>query len=123
SKAHCMEQAKADWQAKQDGKNYDYNVQLAAGTHPHVQPRNHAWHPSYSAEWIANYQKDEAEQNAKRIAEAKALTSVSRDQYIANLLAKRIAAVEAADYVKFTNLGWCGRRDLADKLAAKSSGG
>lgn len=42
--------------------------------------------------------------------------------YAAAKLAEALAAIEATDWTIWHNAGWCGRRDLALKLAGKTSG-
>jgi hypothetical protein len=59
------------------------------------------------------------EQKAKMIAAA----AMTEDEYVAHLRAERIARIEAnrvaGKYDEYGVLGWCGRPDLAEKLANK----
>lgn len=112
--------------ADADASNYDYMVECAAGTHRNVtRTRTPAdFHPSYSAEYVANAIAARNAENAKRIAEAKAFIAKypTKEAYVAARLAERVAAVEAKDFTIWHNLGWCGRHDLAVKLASKAPG-
>lgn len=103
SKERALQRAKSSASITQDGKNWDYETAIANGT---------------KVTWV-NFPEQQAEHKARCIA---SLAGRSRDQYVADHLAKRIADVEAADYVVFRNIGWCGRLDLAHKLAAQSEG-
>jgi len=125
----AADMALADKDYKQDGSNFAYYCELAAGTHEHVThviPRS-GYHASYSDEQVAKFQEAQREQNAKGIADAKAVTEGhTRESYVAARRAKRVAAVNegnaAGYYAKWQNAGWCGRYDLAQKLAAKTAG-
>lgn len=98
-----------EW-TKTDGRSYDYYVKIATGNDPYPQ-KNYSGTAEEQAEVDAN--------NAKRVADAKArIDGLTRDEYIAKELAGRIAAVEATDFEEWHNLGWCGRIDLAQKLAS-----
>jgi hypothetical protein len=122
--AHMATATSAEW-AKQDGKNYDYDVECAAGTHPHVTHVSPAsgYHSSYTPERIAEMQQAQRDSNVKRIASAKAtIEGLTRAEYIAKKQAERVARVEAADYTVWHNAGWCGRLDLAHKLEAQMRG-
>lgn len=113
----------SDW-TKSDGNNFDYRRECAAGTHPNVTKVTPAdkFHSSYTAEKIAEFQQAQREMNAKIIADAKVETDgKTREQYIAERQAERVARVEAEDFTIWHNAGWCGRLDLAQKLAAKSA--
>jgi hypothetical protein len=46
----------------------------------------------------------------------------SPDQYVATRYAERHATIEATDWTLWHNVGWCGRFDLAQKLAAQQTG-
>ncbi|SCX31105.1 hypothetical protein DSM25558_5121 [Agrobacterium sp. DSM 25558] len=113
-----------DWH-KTDGRNYDYDALCAAGTHAHVTTVTPAsgFHASYTAEQIAARQEAQREENADRIAKAKAsIGTMTRAEFIADQQARRVASAEKADYTTYFNAGWCGRLDLAQKLAAKFAG-
>jgi hypothetical protein len=59
-------------------------------------------------------------------ATEKLLGATSFTDYVAKFIAKAVAKVEAdkaaGHYDSFGSAGWCGRPDLADKLAAKERG-
>lgn len=122
SKERFLASANAEMWADRDGWTYDYYAACAAGTHPHVTKITPAggFHHSYTAEQIAERQEKQRQQNASEIADAKTkVNGVTREQWIAARLAERVAVVEATDFTVWHNAGWCGRLDLAQKLAAK----
>lgn len=88
----------------QHARNYAYYVALANGTHAHC---------SFS----------DAERSIAS-AKAKIADCPTVEAYLAKLTADAVAAVEAAKakgkYDEFGVYGWCGRYDLAQKLAAKA---
>lgn len=111
-----------DW--KSDGSNFEYWAKIAAGNDPHPT-RSYRDDPArWSAEEIAESLAWAAAQNAERIADAQARTAGhDRASYIAAQRAARVAIIrekEAAGYYQVWQIeGWCGRRDLAQKLAGK----
>lgn len=117
--------AHAKWHAEQDGRNYDYQVQIAAGTHAHcttVTPAS-GYHASYSAEHIAASQQRQRDSNAAMIEKAKAdINGRTREQYIADRKAAMLARIETIDWTVWHNAGWSGRYDLALKVAAQHAG-
>lgn len=120
-----MHYATQEGHTKQDGSNYDYYRECAAGTHEHVThvTGREGYHPSYSDADVARMQAAQREKNAKSIAYAKTQTDgLSRDAYIKHKRAERVARVEATDFNEFHNAGWCGRLDLAQKLAGSIHG-
>lgn len=119
SKAAAMVGATAIGWAKTDRSNFEYYVQIASGNDPYPA-RNYMTSDRFTAEQIAGHQAVVDADNAKRVAEAKATTDgVALADYLAAKLAERFARVEAGDYVSYVNHGWCGRHDLALKLASK----
>lgn len=111
-----------DW-AKTDASNFNYYTRSAAGLNA---PRNYrAEHPDkWTAEEIAESQAWSDEENAKRIARGREETSGhTLESYIAAKRAERVQFIEdrkAAGYYRtYQNAGWCGRLDLAQKLATK----
>jgi hypothetical protein len=122
SKSKQLEAAKSAECRKMDGRNYDYAVECAAGTHQHVTTITPAsgFHASYTAEYIADRQEAQRAENEIRIARAKAdIGTMTRVEYQDAKEANRVAKVEATDFTIWHNAGWCGRLDLAQKLAAK----
>lgn len=93
--------------------NFNYYVSLAAGTHDHSKP------------WAWEKLEEAADRIAKQRAKAqKQIAGIATPaQYLQKLIAEDIAAVEKqkteGKYEKFGVYGWCGRADLAEKLAAK----
>jgi hypothetical protein len=123
NKADHMNRAVDPNWAKTDGSNWDYHAKIANGNDPYPSKCYLGNHPDkYSAEQIAEEVVTVAATNAKRVEDAKTFVSITREEHIAKMLADRIAAVEAKDYNGWHNLGWCGRRDLADKLASGKDG-
>lgn len=97
-KSEVMAQMQDAGWVKTDRSNYDYSVKLATGNHT----------------WTCVTEKE--------IAKAKAIVeNFTKEEYVADELAKRIASAENYDYTTWFNAGWCGRLDLAQKLAAKYS--
>jgi hypothetical protein len=108
---------------KVDGENFDYYVELAAGQHQRVTPDS-GYHASYSAEFIANARANQIAENERRQASAKeTIEGHTRESYQRLKRDERVAEVERGkanghlDHDWF-NAGWCGRLDLAQKLAA-----
>lgn len=109
-----------------------YENALAIANDPwSVDASNYRFHLAFidgTSEFLAkkSWQTEEQHQaaNAENIADAKDNLAGcnSLADYRAKLKAKRIAGVEAAKaqgfYDKLVCLGWCGRRDLAEKSAA-----
>ena len=94
--------------------NYEYYRSIADGTSRH----------------LVAYSWETAEEHAARYAKARAEAveeldgAESAEAYIAAERAKRVASVEAkkaaGKFGEWSVLGWAGRPDLADKLAASS---
>lgn len=109
SKADRMAYATSkDWRDA-DGKNYDYAAAcIANGKHLNLMS-------------FAHYANDTA-RHAKDVQESVAHNrGLTREDYISTRQAERVAIVEATDFSVWHNAGWCGRLDLAQKLAAKFS--
>jgi hypothetical protein len=89
--------------------NYNYFAACAAGTHEHVQP-----------EWFKCYGDRAEVHRFYRIAEAKNFIArhPTFEEFVAHLREEELAAIEATDWSAWSVVGWCGRRDLAEKLAA-----
>ena len=108
---HALARAVGPDYAASDRKNYAYYVALANGTHAHCKNL---------------YSNDDA---AKRIADAKAYIAGcdTFDAYLAKQQVERVARVDArkakGDFDTWGPAGWCGRRDLAEKLAHKERAG
>ncbi|TJV68607.1 MAG: hypothetical protein E5X76_28925 [Mesorhizobium sp.] len=105
------------WRAT-ERSNYEYAQKIAAGDDPYPA-RTYMSADRFTAEQIAEEQARVDAENAKRLAQALADTSVTLERYHLDRLAERVARAEAGDYVSYVNHGWCGRHDLALKLAAK----
>lgn len=95
-KSEAMAAAHSDHWKSLDANNYEFDVAIATGNH--------------------NYTTITADRVAACKARVEAFTM---DEYVANSLAERVARVEATDFTVWHNAGWCGRLDLAQKLAAK----
>ena len=85
-----------------DSSNYDYLIRMAEGNHPYGKP------------------------NQRQLDEAKAAACLSKDEYCRSERDKRVRRHNARRaegyYNEWGNAGWCGRRDLAEKLLAKYTG-
>lgn len=113
--------------ARTDRSNFDYYCQIAAGNHPYA--KKHWDEVAYAAhkktvEWIADYNARMDAANAEDLANAIERTQGhTAESYCEAKRLERVASVEAkkADgyYDRFFCEGWCGRADLAHKLAAK----
>lgn len=104
-----------------DANNYKYEASIADGsTVLYITPAG-SYHASRDAAYIAADQKAQTEKNAERVAKAQAFIAANPDKaaYLDAEELKRIASAEKADYTTWFNAGWCGRFDLAQKLAAK----
>lgn len=102
--------ADADAIRDQDRRNFDYYVEVAAGTHPHVQPEK--WRPQEQCD------ADIAKHRAK-------IEGLDRDSYAAKKREERLAAhaanVAAGMFTKWRDLGWASRLDLARKAASTAA--
>lgn len=107
---YAMEMANSKLAQKQDGENWDWEKSRADGTY------------EYSA-YIASSPRIE-EYKARDLAEGGKFIAEHPDRaaYVAEKHAARVAAVEATDFSKWFALGWCGRHDLAMKLAGSKTG-
>lgn len=104
-----------------DANNYKFELSIANGSHVlYVTPVG-SYHSSRDAAYIAADQKAQNDRNAERVAKAEAFIAANPDKaaYLEAEELKRIASAENADYTTWFNAGWCGRLDLAQKLAAK----
>lgn len=111
---------------KEEGKNFDYYSLIAFGNDPHPC-RCYRTPDRWTAEQIAEEAASVEAMNAKRITDAAdRVTGHTRETYLAARRADRVARVEKAKaegrYAQWENLGWCGRLDLAQKLASRESG-
>ena len=85
-----------------DSNHYDYMVSIAEGK-----------------TWYAHFTQ-------RNMDAAKAVTCLSKDEYCRGKRAERVRRVETdinnGLYGQWGNAGWCGRRDLAEKLLLKYTG-
>jgi hypothetical protein len=111
---HAERSARTSW-----SRNLDWHKDCAAGT----------------AEAVAGYDWESAEKRAERAASADAQKIKARAVAMLDLgeegyVAEQLARFDARDQGKlaadgdtyYTSAGWCGRPDLAAKLAASSGG-
>jgi hypothetical protein len=98
---------------RHDSDTYAYFTRVIAQGGCHIS------RPSYytEAKFAAVQEKDV--ERAKEMIDG----ATTREVYVAAQLAKRLAVVDVdkakGAYDSFRTLGWCGRRDLADKLAVQ----
>lgn len=113
---------------KSEAKNFRYYRQIAAGNDPYPARQWRDDPARFTAEEIAESLAHAEAENAKRLADAieKVAGHADAASYCAGQRAKRLAAVEQRKaegyYQIWQNAGWCGRLDLASKLAQKCSG-
>lgn len=125
----AMQLADMNWASDRD--NFAYFAKIAAGNDPYPARnwlRGDNVHPSWAVtpEKIAAHQVEVDAENAKRLADAIERTAGHTvDSYVAAKRAERVAGIlrKRAEgyYDVFVNLGWCGRRDLAEKLVRSQS--
>jgi len=111
-----------DW-TKTDRRNLEYYDTIAQGRDPYPRQNYMANHPErWTPEQIAEEQVRVDAENAKRVEDAIAtVANRSVEQWLADKLQERLDIVEkqraAGYYDSWHNAGWCGRLDLAQKLA------
>lgn len=122
----ALNSAKSRGWEKTERSNFDYYTRIAEGRSEfYPSKRWCALSPDrYTPEQIAEEDARLTVSDAAKVADAKArIEGHTADSYIEALRAARIARVEerkaAGDFDAWKNAGWCGRRDLAEKLAAK----
>jgi hypothetical protein len=101
---------------KMDGQNFQYYIEVIAGTHEHAQ--KHSWETD---EQHANNRAADIARKTAEIAgctDAQAYMVMKRDQAVAHVEAQKAAGY----YDTFGALTWCGRPDLAAKQVAKHAG-
>lgn len=111
--SYTADMARADKDYPVDGDNHDFHVKMVQWGGVYKGERR-PWHTD--------------EQIAADLAKYQALAAEypSREAAIAGKRAERVAFVnarkDAGYYAIYQNAGWCGRLDLAQKLAAKTPG-
>lgn len=111
SKANAIDWAMSSQQRAQDMKNAQYYLDcIAVGYHENLMGFDH-------------YRNDKKRQ-AQDVAEAveKLAGAKSAGQYADALRADALARIEATDYSLWFVAGWCGRFDLAQRLASQHTG-
>jgi hypothetical protein len=116
-------------------RDLPYTMEVAAGMHPsHPIPAS-GFHPSHGmlnpdgtrSEKYAAYVAERAAYDADYIARSKAWIAVGEEGHVAKALAdfdaRRAKATNNSSDGKsfYCDCGWCGRPDLAEKLAARYS--
>ncbi|MBZ9847206.1 hypothetical protein LB565_04285 [Mesorhizobium sp. CA14] len=66
-----------------------------------------------------HYRTDAARQASDAADAAAKMAGRTAEEYADAKVAEHLAAIEATDWTVYHNAGWCGRHDLALKLAAK----
>ena len=111
-----------DW-AKTDRRNLEYYDTIAQGRDPYPRQCYRQNHPEkWTPEQIEEERIAVEAENRKRVEDAIAhVANRTVAQYLADKQAERIARVEGLKakgyYNDWQNAGWCGRPDLAQKLA------
>lgn len=110
--------------AKTDASNFDYYLRIAEGRSSHYPSTRYCpqYPERYDAAAIADEEARLSASDAAKVVEAKAVVEGHTvASYVAQQLAKRLARVEALKaegyYDRWCDAGWCGRLDLAHKLA------
>jgi hypothetical protein len=122
----ALASAKSPGWAKTDASNFDYYLRIAEGRSAHYPSKRWCAAPRHTPEQIAQEDADLAVSDAAKVAVAKLETDGRTvDQYVAIQRDQRIKRVEArkaaGDFDTWKNAGWCGRLDLAQKLAASEA--
>lgn len=111
-----------------DASNYEYFRKIAMTNGDYLAQACYRTADKWTAEQIAEEKASKDAANAKRLAEARDLLDrcPTLAAYRAQKQVERVAAVEKSKaegaYEKWVNIGFCGRLDLAQKLAAKPVG-
>lgn len=112
---------------KTEARNFNYYTALANGTHEHAQYTPFTgYHPSFTAEKIAEIEERKQQEIAKRIVDAAERIKgfASAAEWCEAQRAKMIASVEESKaegkYDRWFNVSWNGRLDLAQKEASKA---
>lgn len=127
SKEHDMAVATSpDWH-KGEAQSFRYFTEIAAGNDPYPRKSYLSLARGDSEERIAQDLEYCRLENEVRRADAQAKTAgIDEVQFCARAEAARVADVEKKEanghYTRYMNLGWCGRLDLAQKLASKWCG-
>jgi hypothetical protein len=109
------------WRAS-DVQNFHYQTAIAEGRDPY--PSKNWCSERHTTEQIVATQVRVDAENAARLIKARAEIAPHADAeaYAVAMQIERIADVDKANaeggYDRYDNLGWCGRLDLAQKLAA-----
>jgi hypothetical protein len=111
-----------DW-TKTDRRNLDYYDTIAQGRDPYPRKCYRQDHPEkWTPEQIEEERVAVEAENARRVQEAiDTVANRTVEQWLADKKAERIERVEKLKaegyYDSWGNAGWCGRFDLAQKLA------
>lgn len=114
---------------KTERSNYAYYLKIAEGNDPYPRQTYRSAERGDTPEQIAEERAAVDAENAKSIADAQArLGGInSAEEYIAaqriDMLLKIAKNRDEGVYERWNNMGWCGRLDLAQKLAAKNAYG
>lgn len=119
SHAHALENAKSTGWARTDRSNFNYYQGIIKNGGQGFYRHSAMTDEQYAARCVA--EKAHAEEATRGLALGQA------DEFVAILREERIARVAEhlaeGYYDIYHNLGWCGRLDLAQKLANKNSSG
>lgn len=112
-------------------RSKEYALQSAQTKWMHFDS-NFWYHQAFidgTSKWLERKSWETDESYAKRVSSdveraKKANRGCSTPEELWEIVkAEQVAAADAADYSKWHALGWCGRRDLAEKLACGAGGG
>ena len=103
-------------------RNFDYEVSIATGNDPHPEYD----YVQVDGKWQRVYNDATAARQAIRAAKSSAEIEGGFEAYRARILAKELARVESRKengaFTTWGSVGFCGRLDLAQKLAAQYAG-
>lgn len=122
----AMTDALAPWAV--DTSNYEYFRKIAMTNGDYHARTCYRTADKWTPEQIAEEKASVDAANAKRLAEARDILDrcPTLAAYRAQKQVERVAAVRANEtkgyYARWVNIGFCGRFDLAAKLAAKPAG-
>jgi hypothetical protein len=119
----------ASW-GKTDRSNFDYYLRIAEGRSEFYPSTRYCakYADRHTPEQIAEEDARLTISDAQKVAEAKAVCAgFTADTYVAEQRRLRVERIETklaeGGYEVWHNMGWCGRLDLAQKLANASAGG
>lgn len=113
---HASRYADPKWTEQSFRSDFDYYTRIATGNDPHPEG-NYVKQPNGELAKVVD-----VERQAKRVANAQAKIADGFAGFVAAAAARDLATIEerkaSGKFSTFGAVGFCGRPDLADKLAA-----